>query len=750
MTERIATRVGHADLVFETGRMARQAHGAVTVQYGGTMVLATVVAAPEQREGIGFFPLTVDYREKTYAAGKIPGNFFRREGRPSEKEVLTCRLIDRPIRPLFPDGYRNEVQVMITVLSADDENDPAMLAINGSTAALLISDLPFTTPLAAVRVGRIDGQFIVNPTLSDLEQSDLDLVIAGSDDGIVMVEGGAGEVPEEVVVDALAFGHSQLQPIIEAIKSLAERCGRPKIEVEPPAEPECAADVRAIAETELKDNILRIAGKHERQAAADALLARIQEELAERYPEMETDIKEVFRQCESEAVRRMILDEKRRADGRALDEIRPITCEVGLLPRAHGSALFTRGETQAIVAVTLGTSRDEQRLDELQSESFKTFKHFMLHYNFPPFSVGEVRPIRGPGRREIGHGALAERALRSVIPDKESFPYTTRVVSDILESNGSSSMATICGGSLALMDGGVPLRSPVAGVAMGLVKENGHVEILSDILGLEDHVGDMDFKVAGTANGITALQMDIKVGGVTQEIMQRALTQAHAGRMHILDRMNEALSEPRANLSPYAPRIVQLTISVEKIRELIGPGGRVIRGICAQTGAEIDVDDEGKVSISAPDDESLQSATKMVEDVVAEAEIGKIYEGTVTRLMNFGAFVEILPGKDGLVPIGQLADYHVNRVEDIVKEGDVIKVKCVEIDDMNRINLSKVEADRDLGLIPPRREGASRPPSRRDSGSRSRRDSGSRSRRSGGSRSRRDSGSRSRDSRKRR
>jgi len=708
--ERIDVNVGHTDLVFEMGRMARQAHGSVTVQYGGTMILATAVASSKPREGLNFFPLTVDYREKQYAAGKIPGNFFRREGRPSEKEILTCRLIDRPIRPLFPKGYKNEVQVMITVLSADDENDPDILALNGATAALLISDLPFTTPLAAVRVGRVDGRFVANPTLTDLETSDLDLVIAGSADSIVMVEGGGREVGEDVVLDALEFGHRELQPVVETIKTLAERCGKVKVEVEPPAEPECAGDVRTMAEARLRDSVLRIADKREREDAAAELLDRIQSELAERYPEMETEIEEVFHQCEAEVMRRMILDEKRRVDGRALDEIRPISCEVGILPQTHGSALFTRGETQAIVAITLGTSRDEQRLDELQSESFKTFKNFMLHYNFPPFSVGEVRPIRGPGRREIGHGALAERALRPIIPDKETFPYTTRIVSDILESNGSSSMATVCGGSLALMDGGVPVPSAMAGIAMGLVKEDDRVAVLSDILGIEDHLGDMDFKVAGTAKGITALQMDIKIGGVTYDILRQALAQAHEGRKHILARMNDALSVPRSELSPYAPRIVQITIPVDKIRDLIGPGGRVIRGICAKTEAEIDVDDDGKVSISASDDKSLGEALRMVQDVVAEPEIGKIYDGVVQRITDFGAFVEILPGKDGLVRIGQLADYHVNRVEDILKEGDTVKVKCIEIDSMNRINLSKVQADRELGLIPPRKDRDRRPP----------------------------------------
>jgi len=736
MVERVEVNVGHADMVFETGLMARQAHGSVTVKYGGTMVLAAVVAAREPREGIGFFPLTVEYREKTYAAGKIPGSFFRREGRPSEKEILTCRMIDRPIRPLFPKAYKNEVQVIITVLSADDQNDPGVLAMNGAMAALLISDLPFTASLAGVRVGRVDGQFIANPTLSDLAESDLDLMLAGSADGIVMVEGGANEVSEDVLLDALEFGHSQLQPILDTIRQLADRCGKEKLVVEPLAEPECTADVRAKAETDLKDRVLRIADKHERQDAAAELLDRIQTELAEQYPEMESDISEVFHQCESDVMRGIILDEQRRVDGRAPNEIRQITCNLGILPNVHGSALFTRGETQALVAATLGTSRDEQRLDMLQGED-NSFKSFMLHYNFPSYSVGEVRPFRGPGRREIGHGALAERALRPIIPQGPTFPYTIRIVSEILESNGSSSMATICGGSLALMDGAVPIPAAVAGIAMGLIKEDDRVAVLSDILGLEDHLGDMDFKVAGTAAGITALQMDIKVSNLSQDILRQALTQAHEGRMHILNCMNEALAEPRSELSPHAPRISQLSINPDKIRDLIGPGGRVIRGICSTTGAEIDVDDEGTVKIWAATDESLQAALKMVGDVTAEAEIGKIYEGTVTRIMNFGAFVEILPGKDGLVPIGELADHHVRSVEDVVKEGDVIKVKCYEIDDMNRINLSKVEAERDLGILPPAKEGEERRPSRRDGGSRQRRDGGGRPRR-GGSGPRRD------------
>lgn len=715
MIEKCEVNLGHADMVIETGRMARQAHGSVTVQYGGTMVLATVCSS-DPREGINFFPLTVDYREKQYAAGKIPGNFFRREARPSEKEILTCRLIDRPVRPLFPKGYKDEVQIMLAVISADKENDPAIPAMNGAMAALLLSDLPFTTPLAAVRVGRMDGKFVVNPTLDDLETSELDLIIAGSADGIVMVEGGATGVPEDVVVDALAFGHDHVKTIIGSMEGLAQRAGKTKVDVEPPAEPECAADVRAMAESELKNRVLRIADKHERQDATSELCDKIQAELAERYPDAENNIKSVFHECESAVMRRITTEEKRRVDGRALDEVRPITIEVGLLPNAHGSALFTRGETQALVAVTLGTSRDEQRLDELQSEPFKKFKSFMLHYNFPSFSVGEVRPNRGPGRREIGHGALAERALRPLMPEKEDFPYTVRIVSDIMESNGSSSMASVCGGSLSMMDGGVPISKPVAGIAMGLIKEDGKTSILTDILGLEDHLGDMDFKVTGTDEGITALQMDIKIGGVTKELLTEALAQAREGRLHILNEMNKTIAEHRPDLSPFAPRIVQMTISKEKIRDLIGPGGKVIRGICADTGAEINVDDDGSVSVSSSDAASLEAARKMVEDVTAEAEVGKIYDGKVQRVVDFGAFVEILPGKDGLVRIGELADYHVNRVEDIVKEGDAIKVKCIEIDNMNRINLSKIEAERDLGLAPPKKEGDRRRRSKRGGG----------------------------------
>ncbi len=696
MIEEVRADMGGRELRLETGRMAKQANGAVTVSYGGTVVLVAAVHG-SPREGIDFFPLTIEYREKTYAAGRIPGNFFRREGRPGEKEVLTARLVDRPLRPLFADGYNNEVQVVATVVSADQENDPDILALVGSSAALLLSEIPFYRAVGAVRVGWVDERFIVNPTREEREGSKLDLVVAGTEKAVVMVEGSADEVSEAMMVDAIEFAHRELQSSIRLQMDLAQRVGVEKIDVEPPARHEgLAAQVERLAE-EGMNRIFSIKEKQSRQKARAKLLEETQAQLAPDYEDSEREIKSLFEEYERRRLRGMILKEKRRVDDRGLTDVRAITCDVGLLPRAHGSALFSRGETQALVATTLGTPRDEQKLDELQGESFRSF---MMHYNFPPFSVGEVKPFRGPGRREIGHGVLAERSLRGTMPAGEDFPYTVRIVSDILESNGSSSMATVCGASLSLMDAGVPVKKAVAGVAMGLVQEGDEVAILTDILGVEDHLGDMDFKVAGTAEGITAFQMDVKSEEISRDTLARALEQAREARLFVLDRMNSAIAAPRADISEYAPRIFQITIPVEKIGGVIGPGGKVVRDITAKTGAEIDIDDDGTVSVASCEREGAERALEMINQIIADVEVGKIYKGKVTRLMNFGAFVEVLPGKEGLVHISELADHHVKQVEDVVKVGDEIQVKCVEIDAQHRVNLSKVAAEVELGLIP--------------------------------------------------
>jgi len=720
MIERVSATIGERELCLETGRMAKQAHGSVMVSYGGTVVLATAVEGPI-REGIGFFPLTIEYREKTYAAGRIPGNFFRREGRPSEKEVLTARLVDRPLRPLFADGYKNEVQVVATVLSADQENDPDILALVGGSAALMLSGIPFYKPVGAVRVGWVDGNFTLNPTFAELESSGLDLVVAGTEKDVVMVEGSAKELSEAVMVDAIEFGHRALQRSIELQMDLIQRIGVEKIRFEAPARDEAlAAEVERLAEQGMNQTF-SLEKKQDRQKVRKELLTEIQTQLATNYEDRESEIEDLFEEYERRIVRDMILKEGRRADGRSCDDVREITCEVGLLPRAHGSALFTRGETQALVATTLGTARDEQKLDQLQGESFR---NFIMHYNFPPYSVGEVKPFRGPGRREIGHGALTERALRGMMPAGEDFPYTVRIVSDILESNGSSSMATVCGGSLALMDAGVPIKTAVGGIAMGLVQEDGEVAILTDITGLEDHLGDMDFKVTGTAEGITAFQMDVKAEGISRETFARALEQARVARLFILDKMNAAIAGPREEISRYAPRIFQITIPVEKIGGVIGPGGKVIRDMTAKTGASIDIEDDGTVTVASVDVEGAEKALEMINQIIADVEVGKIYKGRVTRLMNFGAFVEVLPGKEGLVHISALAPHHVKSVGDVVKVGDEIQVKCVEIDDQNRVNLSKVAAERELGLIPDTGEPPKRPP--RGGGGRGPRDSSKR------------------------
>ncbi len=695
MIERIELQLGRNKLIMETGHMAKQADGAACVFYGDTGVLVTVVASSDVREGIDFLPLTVDYREKTYAAGKIPGGFFKREGRPSEKETLTSRLIDRPLRPLFPDGHINETQIMATVISHDQENDPDVLSIVGASAALALSRIPFTNFVGAVRVGRLNDEFVVNPTYKDLEESDIDLVVAGTKRAITMVEGGGREIDEETMIAALEFGHQMLKDTISAQEELVARCGKFKLPAPTVSlDADIVSKVESFASAKLRE-VLVIADKLKRQETTHSVF----EETLQQFPDAAdpelAQIKAAFRNLEKKLLRNMILKEQLRVDGRGPKAIRPISCEIGLLPRVHGSSLFTRGETQALVATTLGTSTDEQIMDSLFGEYKKTF---MLHYNFPPFSVGEVKPIRGPGRREIGHGALAERSLDSMMPSFEEFPYTLRVVSDILESNGSSSMATVCGATLSLMDAGVPIKEPIAGIAMGLVQEGEQTVILSDILGIEDHLGDMDFKVAGSKNGITGFQLDTKTDGLNLHVLAQALEQAREGRLFILEKMLEAIARPRAEISKHAPRIIHMRIDPEKIRDVIGPGGRIIRGIVSDTGAEINVEDDGRVLIAAVNPEAGEKAYNMIRSLVEEVEVGKIYTGKVKRVLKFGAFVEILPGKEGLVHISELSDHRVRRVEDVLNEGDTVTVKCIEIDRQNRINLSKRAADKELGV----------------------------------------------------
>ena len=676
-------------LTIEVGRVAKQADGAALVSYGETVVLVTAVAARELKLDTDFFPLTVDYQEKTFAAGKIPGGFFKREGRPSEKEILTCRLIDRSIRPLFAEGLRCETQVIATVLSADRENDPDVVAMLGASAALHVSDIPFNGPLAGVRVGRIDGKWVINPTQSDLQDSDTDIFLSGSRDAIVMVEGGARIVPEDEILEALFAGHEAIQPLLEIQEQLRRELGKPKRQV--PLVELDSGIVKRVDELALSklQQAMEIPEKLERYKRLAEIKSEVVAQAASELPGMEKQIKAAFDELKRKYFRSLVIQRERRIDSRGLKDIRPITCEVEVLPRTHGSALFTRGETQALVVATLGTASDEQRVDALLGEHYKKF---MLHYNFPPFSVGEVKFLRGPGRREIGHGNLAERALLPVLPSEESFPYTIRIVSEILESNGSTSMATVCGGSLSLMDAGVPVSAPVAGIAMGLIKEGEHVRVLSDILGDEDHLGDMDFKVAGTADGVTSLQMDIKINGVNRDIMRQALYQAREGRQHILGVMNQTLPASRSAVSGHAPRIITLRVKPDKIREIIGPGGKVIRGIVEATGVKIDVEDDGTVTIASSDEVASRKAIEMVQRIAAEAEIGKIYKGTVRKIVEFGAFVEILPGTDGLVHISQLAPERVRKVTDVLKEGDEVLVKVLEIDKQGKIRLSRKEA----------------------------------------------------------
>jgi polyribonucleotide nucleotidyltransferase len=697
--QRIELELGGRIISWETGRMAAQADGAVVVHYGDTVVLATAVAAEEPEEDRDFFPLTVDYREKAYAAGKIPGGFFKREGRPSEKEILSSRLIDRPLRPLFPENYLNEVQVLVSVLSSDQENDSDILGINGASAALAISSIPLSEPVGAVRVGQIKDQLVINPTNSQLQESNLNIVVAGTMKNIIMVEGGAREISEEELVSALEFGHAGIRHIIDSINQLASKCGKPKATIlQSDIQPELSEAVKKLALEEIRLHNEK-KEKLERRENLKQLLEKVLGGLEERFPESEKRIKEIFEKLIEEDVRRKTLGERVRLDGRGPDEIRPITCEVGVLPRTHGSALFTRGQTQSLVATTLGTKMDEQKIDDLLGE---TSKSYMLHYNFPPFSVGEVRPVRGPGRREIGHGALAERAIEPLIPIEELFPYTIRIVSDILESNGSSSMATVCAGSLSLMDAGVPIKSAVAGIAMGMVQEEDKVVVLSDISGEEDHYGDMDFKVAGTRLGITAFQMDVKVSGLRLEILKEALAKARAGRLFVLDAMDQAISKPRPELSRYAPRIIIIKIKQDKIGDVIGPGGKTIRGILEQTGAKIDIEDDGTVFISSVDQQAGETAKEMVLKLIEEPEIGKVYLGKVRRTAPFGAFVEIIPGQDGLVHISELEYRRVEKTEDVLKVGDEVLVKVIGIDQDGKIKLSRKQA------LPAEQKGARR------------------------------------------
>jgi polyribonucleotide nucleotidyltransferase len=677
--------IGGKTMSIQTGKVAKQASGSVVVQYGDTIVLVTTVSAHQERAA-SFLPLSVEYQEKIYAAGRIPGNYFRREvGRPSEKETLTARLIDRPIRPLFPNNYRYETQVIATVLSMDQENDPDTLAMVGASAALTISDIPFAGPIASVRVCRIDGQLQVNPAISEWANSDINIIVAGSKTGVVMVEGGCDLVSEADMLEAIFFGHQAMQPLIDMQHKLRESNGVPKRPFSPPEKDEnLVRQLETEASARIKETLV-IPEKVARSAAMRNLKSEIIENLGEEWAEHQGEAKDILGDIQKNISRDMILKEGRRIDGRSFDEIRPITCEVGVLPRPHGSALFTRGETQVVGVLTLGSGQDEQRVETLRGEEFRPF---MLHYNFPPYSVGEVKRVGGPSRRDIGHGGLSTRAIERILPDKEDFDYTIRLVSEVLESNGSSSMGTVCSCCLALMDGGVPIKAPVAGIAMGLVQEGDQVVILSDILGDEDHTGDMDFKVTGTQEGITALQMDIKILELSKDIMQKALEQARDGRLHILGKMAEALDKPRQEISPFAPTIITIQVKPDKIREIIGPGGKVIRGIQSETGTSVAIDDSGTVKVAAFSKEEGAAAIKMIEELIREPEIGAIYEGKVVKITDFGAFVQIMPGTDGLVHISQLANHRVTKVSDVVKEGDQLRVKVLEISRDGKIRLS--------------------------------------------------------------
>jgi polyribonucleotide nucleotidyltransferase len=692
MSHSVQTEIHGYPFSIETGKVAKQADGAVVVRYGDTMVLATVVATRSAREGQDFFPLTVEYRERAYAGGRIPGGYFKREGAPVKKETLTCRLIDRPIRPLFPDGFRNEVQVICLVISGDRDHDPDVLALNGASAALCLSGIPFNGPVGAVRVGLVDGQLVANPSTAEQAASPLELIVAGTEDAVLMVEAGAREVPEEKMLEAIAFGHEQCKRLARMQKELVAQAGKPRwaFDAGSGRDAELVGRVKSLVGGKLAE-ALGIHEKHPRSEAVSRVFDEVWAGLG-LDDAKKGGVRAAFEELEASEVRRMIVERGVRVDGRKVNEIRPITIEVAYLPRAHGSALFTRGETQALVSTTLGTKNDEQKIEALEGESYR---NFMLHYNFPSFSVGEVRRFGSPSRRDIGHGALAERAVEAVMPPKEEFPYTVRIVSDILESNGSSSMASVCGASLALMDAGAPLKAHVAGIAMGLVKEGDRFGILTDIMGTEDHYGDMDFKVAGTEKGVTALQMDIKITGVSIDIMREALRQARDARLIVLGKMRETIEKPRTELSPYAPRFVTIKIRQEKIREIIGPGGKVVRGIQEATGTKIDIEDDGRVTVFSPDNASVQKAVAMIQDICREVELDRIYLGKVKKIVEFGAFVEVIPNTEGLLHISQIADSRIRSVQDVLSEGDEVLVKVIEVDGNGKMRLSRKMALRD-------------------------------------------------------
>jgi polyribonucleotide nucleotidyltransferase len=700
MERTVSVELGGRTFSIQTGKVARQAGGSVWVQYGGTVVLAAATADKRPIERKGFAPLTVDYRERTYAAGKIPGGFFKREGRPTEKEVLSSRLIDRPLRPLIHKDFPYETQVMITVLSSDQENDADVLALCAASAAMQLSDIPFPACISGVRVGKVGGELVLNPTFAQLEESTMDVIVAGTDEDIVMVEGGTREVNEAELLEALRFAQGYIRVLNQLQEDLKRTNAKPK---RPTVAPVPTADIRAALEQSVGPRLaeaLRIPSKEERQGALDVLVAEATAGFGDRFAERTALVGEVAHDLEREHMRRMVLEEGVRADGRAPDQIRPIRAEVSVLPRTHGSALFTRGETQALAVTTLGTSTDEQRIEELEGQSWKSY---MLHYNFPPFSVGEVRPIRGPGRREIGHGALAERAIEPVIPADTIFPYTIRVVSDVLESNGSSSMATVCAGTLSLMDAGVPVKAPVAGVAMGLIREGERHAVLTDILGVEDHLGDMDFKVTGTGQGVTAFQMDSKIGGIDFQILAEALERARDARLYVLEVMERCLSQPRAEISVYAPRISILQIDPDKIREVIGPGGKIIKRITEETGAQIDIEDTGEVRIAAYSSEGGKRAEQMIRDIVEDPEVGRIYDGKVRSIVSFGAFLEIVPGRDGLLHVSEIDHKRIARVEDVLKLGDIVRVKVIGVDREGKIKLSRkvllAEPEKEAGRV---------------------------------------------------
>jgi len=688
----IKIKLGAEEVIIATGKLAKQADGAVTVQCGGTLVLVTCVCSRQAREGMGFFPLTVEYKEKTFAAGKIPGGFFKREGRPTEKEILTSRMIDRPVRPLFPEGMMNEVQIIATVLSSDGKNDSDVLALIGASAALTISDIPFNGPIGGVRVALIDDKYIVNPAYEDMEKSVMDLVVVANEDGVIMLEAGADKIAEEKVLEGIKIAHESLQELIAAQKKLQKKIGKTKrtnVEISTINE-ELYEKIKKKASDPLK-KILQMQGKLERVENLDRLVEKlVEEEGPEADVKIKSDIKSVLDKLEKSLVREFILKNGKRVDGRKCDQIRSLCSEINILPKTHGSGLFTRGETQALAVVTLGTSSDEQRIETLMGGD--GVKRFMLHYNFPPFSVGEAKMLRGPGRREIGHGALAEKALKPVLPSKEEFPYTIRLVSEILESNGSSSMATVCAGSLALMASGVPVKSAVSGIAMGLMSGEGKYEILTDIAGAEDHSGDMDLKVAGTQEGVTAVQMDLKVKNISFEILEKAFDRAKKARLEILANMDRAISEPAKEVAPNAPRIVTVMVKTDRIRDVIGPGGKMIRKIIAETGADINIDDDGACQIASENKESLDKAVEWVRGIIAEPEIGKIYDAKITKIMNFGAFCEFLPGQEGLIHVSELSDQFVKEVTDVVKEGQKVKIKVIGVDDQNRVKLSMKQA----------------------------------------------------------